>query len=129
MKFVKVTLGIYLLWLCAALLVGPYLASKTKSPMPAIADRLLGVDGVFAVIALVCLIGGIHCFLERDATNIKPSFWPLISFSVTAILFAIFLIVYMSRGGYAAPYQGMGMLGVPFVISCCGIVIFNRKGR
>jgi hypothetical protein len=126
---VKSVLGSYFLFLFVVLLIGPYQRRIAMHQSSSLLDRLVGIDGPFAVIGVISLFGGYMSFRERNYGLGMRSYWPLIASGVSEVMFTVFALFYLFISKDNEYWQGQLMFWIPQMLSLVGLFVFwPRRG-
>lgn len=121
---VKISLGIYFVFLFAVFLIGPYQFRAGLHRSSSLLDRIVGIDGLFAVVGVICLFAGYMSIRERYYGLGMRSYWPLIASIVSEVMFTGFSLFYLSFGKGVGFWQGQLMFGPPQLLSLIGLFVY-----
>ena len=121
---VKLSLGIYFVFLFAVFLIGPHQRRLAMNQSLSLADRLVGIDGPFAVMGVIFLFAGYMSIRERYCGLGMRSYWPLIASIVSTVIFIGLSLFYISFSKGVGFWQGKLMFVLPQLLSLIGLFVF-----
>ena len=129
MRILKTALGVYFVFLFVVLLIGPYQFLAGLHQNSSLLDRIVGIDGPYAVIGVICLAGGYMSIRGRNYGPGMRNYWPLIASIVSEVMFTGFSLFYLSFSEGLAFWQSQLMFGIPKIISLIGVFVYwPRRG-